>query len=93
MATHSSILAWEIHGVAKNQIQLSDLHTHTHSLFCLQDEGLSVVLLSVEVCAARIHISVHDGNRRDTEGIRLKAQGFGRASWKCGHFYRFHVTI
>ena len=42
MATHSSILAWEIpqghgwvHGVAKSQTRLSDqahTHTHTHSL-------------------------------------------------------------
>ena len=69
------------------------LHTHTHSLLCLQDEGLSVVVLSVEMCAARIHVSIHDEDRRDIEGIWLKAQGFGQASWKCGHFYRFHVTV
>ena len=31
MATHSSILAWEVHGVAKNQIQLSDLTTHART--------------------------------------------------------------
>ena len=36
MATHSSILAWRIpwtvHGVAKSQTQLSDFHTHSHTL-------------------------------------------------------------
>jgi len=32
MATHSSILAWRIHGVAKRQTQLTDSHFHFFTL-------------------------------------------------------------
>ena len=33
-ATHSSVLAWRIHGVAKNQMWLSDFHFHIPQPLC-----------------------------------------------------------
>ena len=99
MATHSSILAWRSHGVAKSWTWLSNSHTHTHTHLWSVSRNYgqsSAKLWRIWVMTGEICYCRHSG-RYPSKMIRdlwlVRERGGWESCKESVCFWRWHVGI